>query len=265
MTYIDPILMDFLSSGDNTSEMPQITVTFNELLIKATFHNNYELVCELLEWDEFDESIIRDIGLLNVSFPLYYITMCYKRTMWGEFRADIMPFIEKQRINIDKLLQLWKERFGADVDEIIDYKKYEDYFYCLSDDETDRDVLLDPREKYTENGCRDIDIELFIAVDKFQFSKVKELLERGANPDANLVPIDDKDKDFQDPWNCLDRIGAECSYLCTCQIFSHINKPHGAWYINYALTEREIGDLIGWAAHEDMYKLLEQYVKTEES
>ena len=172
--------MDFLSSGDNTSEMPQITLTFKELLIKATFHNNYELVCELLEWDEFDESIIRDIGLLNVSFPLYYITMCYKRTMWGEFRADIMPFVGKQRKNIDKLLQLWRKRFGVDVNETIDYKKYEAYFYCLSDDETDRDVLLNPRCKYTENGCRNIDIDLFIAVDKFQFSKVKELLETNA-------------------------------------------------------------------------------------
>ena len=36
---------------------------------------------------------------------------------------------------------------------------------------------MDPRWKYTENGCRNIDIDLFIAVDKFQFSIVKELLE----------------------------------------------------------------------------------------
>lgn len=265
MVYVDPILMDILSCDDKLPYNPQITLTFNELLIKGTFHNNFELVSELIEWDEFDESIIHDIGLLDVPFPLYYITMCYKRTMWDDFIEETMPFVEKQRIDIDKLLHLWKERFGANVDEVINYKKYEAYFYCLSDDETDRDVLLNPRSKYTENGCREIDIDLFIAVDKFQFSKVKELLEMGANPDANLISIDDKDKEFQDPLNCLDRIGRECSYLCTCQIFSHIKKPHGAWYINYALTEREIGDLIGWAAHEDMYHLLEQYDKTEKS
>ena len=56
-----------------------------------------------------------------------------------------------------------------------------------------------------------------------------------------------------------------CDYICVDKIFPIHEEPHGAWYINYALTEREIGDLIGWAAHEDMYKLLEQYVKTEES
>ncbi len=265
MTYIDPILMDFLSSRDNTSEMPQITITFNELLIKATYHNNYELVSKLIECDEFDENIIHDIGLFKVPCPLYYITMCYKRTMWGDFRADIIPFVKEQRKNIDKLLQLWGERFGVDVDTIIDYKKYEKYFHCYSDDESDEYVLMDPREKYTENGCREIDLDLFMAVVKFQFSKVKELLEIGANPNARLLTIDDKELDYEDYLNCLERIGDECDYICIDKILPILEEAHGAWYINWPINDEDIGHLIGWAAHEDMYQLLEQYVKTEES
>ena len=265
MAFTELILKDALASGEKIPENMQITLSFKEALIKATYHNKFELVRKLIECDEFDESIIHDIGLLDAPFPLYYITMCYKRTMWEDFIKKTMPFVEKQRIDIDKLLQLWKERFGANVDEVIDYKKYEAYFYCLSDDETDRDVLLNPRSKYTENGCRELDIDLFIAVDKFLFSKVKELLEKGANPNVNLVSIDDKDKEFQDPWNCLERIGNESGYLCTCQIFPIIKEPQGAVYLNWPISDKDIGDLIGWAAHENMYHLLELYDKTEES
>lgn len=267
MAHIDPILMDILTSKDKGEGVPQIRLSFNELLIKATYHNNFELVQRLINQEEFDKSIINDIGLLNKPFPLYYITMCYKKAMWGEFRDEIMPFIEEQRKNIDKLMVLWEDTFCIDPDSHIDYKMYEEYFYCISDEETDEGVFLDPRKKFTDNGCLNIDLDLFVAVDKFQFAKVKELLEKGANPNANLVSIDDIGKDYVDPRNCIDRIGFECSYLCSHKVFPIIKNAHGTWYVNYAMTDREIGNLIGWAAHEEMYNLLNQYYKpkTEES
>lgn len=158
-----------------------------------------------------------------------------------------MPFVESQRENIDLLLQFWHERFNVDTDEIIDYKKYEEYFFCFSDDETAEDVFLDPIQKFLDNGCLKIDLDLFEAVEKFQFDKVRNLLLQGANPNANLLPIDDKNSD--DYFNCLDRIGTECGYLCTCQIFPIIKND--VWCSNYALDAQNIGDLIGWATHED--------------
>lgn len=265
MTYKDLIIQDALASGEKKPENIQISLSFNEALIKATYHNKYELVSKLIKCDEFDENIIQDIGLLDIPCPLYYITICCKRTMRGEFRADTMPFVKKQRIRIDKLLQLWRERIGVDVDAKIDYKKYEKYFHCYSDDESDEYVLMDPREKYTENGCREIDIDLFIAVVKFQFSKVKELLEIGANPNARLFTIDDKELFYEDYLNCLDRIEEECAYICVDKTFLILKETHGTWYINWPISDEDIGHLIGWAAHKDMYKLLEQCVKTEES
>ena len=254
MNHIDPILMDILSTEKRIPENPQINLTFNEILIKATFHNCYEVVKKLVESEEFDKSILEDIGLMNIPFPLYYITMCYKKVMWTGFREEVLPFVKEQQKSIDLLLDLWKNQFGVDTEATIDYKKYEDYFYCLSDDETIEEVFMDPIELFLENGCRKIDLDLFEAVDKFQFSKVKELLQKGANLNANLAPINDNQDDY---FNCLDRIGGECSYLCTCQIFPLIKEPHGAWYINYPIGDQEIGDLVGWAAHEEMYNLLE--------
>lgn len=247
--------MDIISTGNSNIDDMNITLSFNELLIKAAFHNYYELVKEMVEDKEFDSAILTDIGLLSVPFPLHYITMCFETAMKDDsFRDETMPFVREQRENINKLLELWKDKFNLDTVSPIDYKKYEEYFYCLADSEDFEDVFLYPIEKFKATGCRDIDLELYEAVDKFQFSKVEKLLKKGANPDADLFAEGD-----DEPCNCIDRISSECSYLCTCQIFSIIEKPHGNWYINLALNDSEIGDLIGWAAHEKMYRLLSKY------
>ena len=60
MTYKELIIQDALASGEKIPENMQISLSFNEALIKATYHNNYELVSKLIECDEFDESIIQD-------------------------------------------------------------------------------------------------------------------------------------------------------------------------------------------------------------
>ena len=71
------------------------------------------------------------------------------------------------------------------------------------------------------------------------------------------LPIDDLDSN--DPWNCLDRIGNECSYLCTCEVLFQLKIVNEHWYQDWPITSDDIGNLIGLAAHEDMYKLLIQF------
>lgn len=248
-------IIEILNSNGKVDGL--LSVDCNELLIKATYLNDYNLVCKLIELDVFDNKIIHDIDILIEPFPLYYITMCYKRVMWLDYREEIMPFIKKQRCEIDKLLKLWKEKFGVDVDNVIDYQKYKDYFFSAYDDDTDEDILDAPRDKFKDNGCRDIDMDLYVAVERFQFSKVKELLEMGANPDADLLSIDDKDKDYVEPCNCFGRIADECCYLAT-TLLRDFKISNEDWYMKYSVEDEDIMMLIGWAAHEDMYLLLEQ-------
>ena len=234
-------------------------MTYKERLIKAVFHNQYGLVKDLLTSDEFDKKILDDTGIFEYApFPLYYITMCYKHFMWNDYIKEVMPMVLRHRKNIDALLELWKNEYGIDVTQKIDYKKYERDFFCTEDSKTTYDVLWDPVEKFLKAGFRRIDIDLYEAVEKFHFDEAEILLKQGANPDVDLLPIDDLDSN--DPWNCLDRIGNECSYLCTCEVFFQLKIVNEHWYQNWPITSKEIGDLIGLAAHEDMYKLLIQYV-----
>ena len=234
-------------------------MTYKERLIKAVFHNQYDLVKDLLTSDDFDKKILDDTGIFEYApFPLYYITMCYKQFMWNDYIEEVMPMILRHRKNIDALLELWKNEYGIDVTQKIDYKKYERDFFCTEDSETTDDVLWNPIEKFLKAGFRRIDIELYEAVEKFQFDKVDKLLKQGANPDVDLLPIDDMDS--HDPFNCIERIGGERSYLCTCEVLFQLKIVNEQWYQDWPITSKEIGDLIGLAAHEDMYKLLIQYI-----
>lgn len=261
MEPIDPTLMDVFSYDNIPNDM-RITLSFQEILIKATYHNNYELVKKLICMDEFDKSMLEDIGLLSKPFPLYFITMCYKRVMWSDFRKDTMPFVESQRTGINKLQTLWQEEFGINTHRQIDYKQYEEYFFCAKDSDTLEDVLGYPVSEFLDNGCRDIDLKLYEAVGKLHFKEAKTLLENGANPNAKLRPITRRDD--IDYLNCGDRIGNERLYLCSCEVFPLIGRRHGLWYLNCPLTNKDIGDLVGWAAHDEMWSILKPYIKDTE-
>jgi len=236
------------------------SLPFKDTLIKATYHSDYEYVKQLAESKEFDESIIHDIGLLDTPFPLYYLTLCFKICLAHDFRDWVMPFVISLRADIDKLLTFWQEKFGIDPNEKIDYKKYgSHHFYCTMEDETIEDIFYpDSVQMFLDNGCRMIDIQLYDEVCRFHFDKVEELLKAGANPDANLLPVGG---DPDDPYNCFDRIRGECSYLCTCEVFPILECERQRWYTNYALQANDIGDILGWAAHEEMYELLKKYYK----
>ena len=87
MTDLGLFLIRGLSTGN--IRWPAIRLSFNEWLIKATFHNEYELVVQLIDSDDFDEAIIHDIGILDTPFPIYYISMCYKQSLEEDFVESI--------------------------------------------------------------------------------------------------------------------------------------------------------------------------------
>lgn len=254
MEYLPSKMLELIDFSGERTEKVQTTLTFDQILIKAVFFNMIDVVKEMARSKRFNRELLDDIGISEAPFPLYYITLCYKKVMWEDFIDEAMPLVLAHRKRIDDLLAFWEEQFGVDIHQTIDYKKYWELFYCVDETESLKDVLLCDPQKYLDNGCRMIDLELFEAVDKFQFEQVKDLLEKGANPDANLV-FDGNDKD--DYLNCLERIGNEIFFLCSCEVFPMLEERKDEWFVNYEINEdNAIGNLFGWAAHEEMYSLL---------
>ena len=145
-------------------------------------------------------------------------------------------------------MNIFEKRLGVHFTPV-EYQLYHDDFYCDYPDETIEDQLMVKSiQELLDVGVRRIDIDLYCAGAKFNYSEVKRLLKEGANPAAWLPDP------FPSGFQLDDRIGAECSFLDT-QIahFLYSKKTKAPLYRGF------MGDLVGWAAHETMYDLIEKY------
>ena len=132
---------------------------------------------------------------------------------------------------------------GYDITHEIDYRQYTDDFYAASSCETDEDILCVTMQEAIDGGMTPLDVDLYCAVERFEYAKVLLLLKKGANPYAPLEYS-----------TAEERIWAECAHLDTevVRIWRSYFEANDIQKIDI----RQISDLIGWAAHEKMYDIL---------
>lgn len=226
---------------------------YRQKAINAAFYADPDLLRQLIDEGNFPKSLVDDIGLLSTPFPIWRIPQCWEIAMGtdpsiyrDEIQGEVSDFMERNA----KVKAIFAETFSIDYTPI-DYQKYCDYFFSEAPDESDENILVDDNlAEIYKYGSRDLDIQLYCAVVRFDFPKVKELLEKGADP---YMPAssDVSDSSFM-------RIDVECSFLCTCQL-SWAWKPTR----RYPVDEQNIGDIIGWAAHETMFDWIMRYSTVE--
>lgn len=210
-----------------------------------------------------NKCILQDIGLLAEPFPLHYISLCHE-VMWRE--VDEWNDKEMAKINKDKacaMVEFWREYYVVRDFVSIDYRKYYEDFYCADPDETDEDILWAPKSKFIEAGSREIDVDLYCAVCRFDFERTHQLLDMGANPNIDLYEKPESELEEwekHDGCHALNKIGAEESYL--------IHET--LWLLQEAKTDMvkrgwidrgTISNILGIAAYSEMYRLLDMYVE----
>ena len=186
----------------------------------------------------------------------------FNQSIWKEddWKDEIIPFIKRNREKTKKMLEFWKAETGNEnIQREIEYNQYCDYFYCYdpNDPEEKEKVMLDTISHFIEKGFREIDLRLYNRVACFDFVETKILLEKGAKLDVEFYE-NECDSDT------ISHIGSECSYLATCQVVPSFKlyEENGRWdYYNINNLTELFMDLIGLAAFEDMYYLLEKYIK----
>jgi len=230
---------------------------FNDLFI-AIYFNDLEKVIDIK--NKFPEVYSKKENYLlegNKPFNLINLTF-FNQTIWkdNDWKDDIMPFIQDNRQNTERMLNFWKTELDKNnIQMEIEYNQYCEYFYCVdpNDSEENEKVILDTIPYFLEKGFQEIDLMLYNRVACFDFIETKKLLENGANLDIHFY--DD---------NCsstLSHVGAECSYLATCEVIPDFKLYKEKGFVNvYCITER-FSNLLGLAAFEDMYDLLEKYIK----
>lgn len=222
---------------------------FRNQAINAAFYADPVLLQQLIDEGNFPKSLIEDTGILNVPFPIWRIPQCWEIAMGNdpkiyrdEIQGEVADFMERNA----KVKAIFTEAFAVEYSPI-DYQQYHDYFFSKDPEESDVDIIMEDNwAEIYRYGTRDIDLKLFCATERFDFPMVKDLLEQGADPYAPAYS-DASASTFT-------RIGDECSFLCTCEL-SWAWAPGQRHNVNV----RNIGDLIGWAAHEEMYRWLEKY------
>lgn len=212
---------------------------YKDKLINAVYRIDVDEVRTLVDDYQFSD-IAKDISLLSSQFPLYYITLCHKEVLAETYVDSCMPRVVELRQRCDDMMRLWRKEYKR-MDAEIEYNRYCNYFLCASQDSTFKEAFWCEESEVQNGEARQIDLDLALAVKKFDFETTERLLLDGANMDLII-----------DGESLYDMIESELNFLCSCevQLLGHeLDK-------NKVVTSREIGDLIGWAAYVKMYKLL---------
>lgn len=191
----------------------------------------------------------------NITFDLKNLTLLnYKIWSDNDWKHDIMPFIKENRQQTKQMIEFWKaEGEKPLLNNKIEYNQYFDYFYCNdpNDPESNEEIIIDHISYFLEKGFRETDLRLYNRVECFDFIETKKLLEKGGK--SNIHFYEDGDSD------AFSRIALTCSSLATCQVIPEfeIFKEKG-YNQNFDIT-RMFGELLGLAAHQEMYDLLSEY------
>ena len=223
-----------------------------ERLFLAVFFNDLEKVIEFKnQYPKLYEKKRHFIIDNRISFDLINLTF-FNQTVWksDDWNKDIMPLIKKNRQRTEQMLNFWRMELDPDIKREMEYIQYCDYFYC--------DCYTDTYEEWKKYEMKDIKIEfreidlmLMYQVERFNFVETKKLLEQGAKSDIDF---------YDDDFSSVDsRIGTEYSFLATTFVVPYFKIfEQKSYNQDFDITDM-FGRLLGLAAHEDMYQLINAY------
>ena len=225
-------------------------------LLRACLFSDLEGIKDGLK-EVSDRSVLEDVNLYSISTPLYHLTllnqMVFDTEYWTDIDDDKQEAVAWMEERTKCVIDFWREFYGVDE---LPQPKYEDYtiddFFCAMLEDDDEDILDAPKDAFIQHGCREIDVDLYLATDRFQFNKAEALLRQGANPLAPLIRCEDSEYGEQ----ACDRIDTEISFLALELLPVYREVLVGK---SPEINDNEYRDLLGLAEHIKMSKLFEKY------
>lgn len=153
-----------------------------------------------------------------------------------------------------KCIDVWKKYLGKERLKKPNYhKKYSRMMYCH--DDFGGDSYEEDKEVNLRFGVREIDINLYFYVCFFDFKKVKELLDNGANPEAEFY-LDEDLRSIDDISGPIDRVMDEVGFLGNQLLHFYFEEYVNDREQKVRAYDSLVYQLISWGAHTDMYNLL---------
>ena len=216
--------------------------------INAVLQLNADKFFQVIEEKPLASYLLMNTQLVSrVRFPLHYITICWDAILskYDEYAEEFKEAVYYKKLQNDRIKDYFEKTYNLQLDKM-PYANYHDYFYCSDPDETIEDIVWESEDVLLEKGYSKEDIDLYCSVHKMDFENVKRLLENGANPETTFS--DDTD-------SCWEHTCAESAFLSA----EFDKKIVGKWVPPF--DKEDVENLIGYAAYESMYSLLEPFVK----
>ena len=214
--------------------------------INAVFYANPVKLQQLIDEGHFYPFLLDNIGLMTRHFPIWRIPQCWEAAIGNvsDWTKEKQYLVSDFLTRVYQVKEIFRKSFGIEFTPV-DYQQYTDDFYAAKADESIEEALwIDSIEEAYRNGARPIDVELYYAGVRFDFARAEELLKQGANPET---PLDEEDAYL------TGRIGDECAFLST-------NLDRVLFFEERRdVDDEDMSDLVGWAAHEQMYDLMRKY------
>ncbi len=225
-------------------------------LLRACLFSDLEGIKDGLK-EVSDRSVLEDVNLYSIPTPLYHLTllnqMVFDTEYWTDIDEDKQEAVAWMEERTKRVIDFWLEYYGVEEIPPVQYEKYtEDDFFRAWLEDDDEDILDAPKDAFIQHGCREIDVDLYLATNRFQFNKAEALLKQGANPCAELKYNENQ---YDVDW-AYHRIGAEVVFLALELLPLYKEAFDGQ---TPTLHGEEYRDLLGLAEHVKMEKLFEKY------
>ncbi len=244
-----------MSCEESLKSCSNCNVELRQKYINAVLNIDVEGLEHLLKTEPFEREMLdRLLPSCPKGCSILWIIQCWEIILahpkeWNEeFQGKV---IQRQKRNLE-IKRIFEDKLQAKFIPV-DFQKSPFHFFRSEEDESVEDILDKSREELNDMGFRDLDIDLYCAVDKFDFGETERLLREGANPNVLVDDVFDDEVDM----NCLNRVGMELGFLEVTQLQ---NLILGDEYVTSDYY-RYLTDLVGLAAHKKMYSLLLEYDK----
>ncbi len=228
-------------------------------LMEAVLFSNLEGLKAGLEQLQ-DLSFVENIDFFMHPTALYHLTLFNKEVWdpyyWIDLSYGDQNIVKWMARRTEQVIDFWREYLGVEELPKPEYEKYLGEFFSAWPEDSDEDILDAPRSAFLAKGCREIDIDLYLSTERFEFDKVESLLRQGADPCARLS-YDGNDELYDNEVWAYHFTGLEIGHLIM-EMMELLREVYQGNEMDF--DDRYYDYLLGLAEHTRMEKLFDKYV-----
>lgn len=219
----------------------------NDSFVTAIFNIDVDEVKRLLALAEYDKSLFGNVCSKDYhKCHISWITQLWEVILESpeHWRKDCQERIAQKKKDNLEIKRILQEELRIAFTPI-EYKNNDLWIYGWFADESIEEFFDYSKEEMVNRGHKAIDLDLYYAVNQYNFEEAERLLQIGANPKYKISE--------EGSW-CLDLVEGRCSLYCMEIDYILFDEQ-----IKDAANYRNLAYLMAWGVNKMMENLLFKY------